>query len=126
MKRILTGPVLAAAVCTGGFVAAAPSKPNVIVSIADDLGYADLGFLPQAPADVKKYGTPGIDRLAKTGTYFSNAYGASLICSPSRAGLITGRYQQRWGNTYSNNTPLLGYKFAETLRPVGRRNARSV
>jgi len=69
-----------------------------VVIIADDLGYADMSFLPQAPADVKKYGTPGIDRLARTGTYFSNAYGASPICSPSRAGLITGRYQQRWGN----------------------------
>ncbi|ARN57168.1 sulfatase-like hydrolase/transferase [Sedimentisphaera salicampi] len=73
-------------------------KPNVVVIIADDLGYADMSFLPDAPEDVKKYGTPGFDRLAKTGTYFKNAYGTSPICSPSRTGLITGRYQQRWGN----------------------------
>lgn len=73
-------------------------RPNVVVIIADDLGYADMAFLPQAPADVKALGTPGFDRLARTGTYFENAYGTSPICSPSRAGLITGRYQQRWGN----------------------------
>lgn len=73
-------------------------NPNIVVIIADDLGYADMAFLPQAPEDVKKFGTPGFDRLAETGTYFAKAYGTSPICSPSRAGLITGRYQQRWGN----------------------------
>lgn len=74
------------------------SQPNVVVIVADDMGYADMAFLPQASADVKKYGTPGFDRLAKTGTYFTNAYATAPICSPARAGLITGRYQQRWGN----------------------------
>jgi len=71
------------------------SRPNVIVIVADDLGYADMSFLPQSPKDVH---TPAIDRLRKEGTYFSNAYSTSPICSPSRCGLITGRYQQRWGN----------------------------
>jgi arylsulfatase A-like enzyme len=88
---------LTASLCLGGH-ASAESLPNVVLIIADDLGYADLGFLPQAPADVKKYGTPAIDRLARTGVYFENAYASSPICSPSRAGLITGRFQQRWGN----------------------------
>ena len=74
------------------------AQPNVVIIIADDLGYADMAFLPQTPADVNKVGTPGFDRLARSGTYFTNAYGSSPICSPSRAGLITGRYQQRWGN----------------------------
>ncbi|MBF0198240.1 MAG: sulfatase-like hydrolase/transferase, partial [Planctomycetes bacterium] len=73
-------------------------KPNIVVIIADDLGYADMSFLPQAPADVKHFKTPGLDRLAATGTYFQNAYGTSPICSPSREGMITGRYQQRWGS----------------------------
>ena len=71
------------------------SHPNVLVIVADDLGYADMSFLEHAPEDVS---TPGIDRLAKEGTYFTNAYSTSPICSPSRCGLITGRYQQRWGN----------------------------
>ncbi|MGB0579060.1 MAG: sulfatase family protein [Limisphaerales bacterium] len=74
---------------------AAAERPNVIVIVADDLGYADLSFLRQSPKDVH---TPAIDRLRKEGTYFSNAYSTSPICSPSRCGLITGRYQQRWGN----------------------------
>ncbi len=70
-------------------------KPNVIVIVVDDLGYADMSFRPHCPADVK---TPGIDRLAKSGTFFTDAYSTSPICSPSRVGLLTGRYQQRWGN----------------------------
>jgi arylsulfatase A-like enzyme len=74
------------------------AAPNVIVIMADDLGYVDMSFLPDAPADVRKHGTPNIDRLAKAGTYFSTAYATSPICSPSRTGFITGRYQTRWGN----------------------------
>ena len=73
----------------------AETKPNVVIIVADDLGYADLSFLPQSPKDVR---TPALDQLAGDGTYFSNAYATSPICSPSRTGLITGRYQQRWGN----------------------------
>ena len=84
---LLSGTLSAAANIQG--------RPNIIVIVADDLGYADMSFLPKSPADVK---TPGIDRIAKQGTYFSNAYATSPICSPSRCGLITGRYQQRWGN----------------------------
>ncbi|TRX59159.1 sulfatase-like hydrolase/transferase [Fulvivirga sp. M361] len=70
-------------------------KPNIILVVIDDLGYADLGFLPHAASDVS---TPNIDRLASTSVFFSRAYATSPICSPSRAGLITGKYQQRWGN----------------------------
>ncbi len=80
---------------TAGTPVLGTESPNIIVIVADDLGYADMSFLPQAPSDVT---TPGIDRLAGMGTYFTNAYATSPICSPSRAGLITGRYQQRWGN----------------------------
>ena len=73
----------------------AAERPNVLIIMADDLGYADLSFLPQSPKDVD---TPSIDKLASEGTYFSNAYATAPICSPSRCGMITGRYQQRWGN----------------------------
>ncbi len=77
-------------------------KPNVVVIMVDDLGYADLGFLPCAPTDVKTVGTPFMDNIAKKGTYFTNAYATAPICSPSRAGFITGKYQQRWGNYWYN------------------------
>lgn len=77
--------------------ASASEKPNVVLILVDDLGYADMSFLPFASKDVQ---TPGIDRIAKEGVYFGNAYATSAICSPSRVGLATGRYQQRWGNVW--------------------------
>ncbi|MFC4995278.1 sulfatase [Rubritalea tangerina] len=82
--------------CLMASLEAAP-KPNIILFVIDDLGYADMSFLPFAAGDVE---TPGIDRIAKKGMYFSNAYATSPICSPARAGLATGRYQQRWGNNW--------------------------
>ncbi len=69
--------------------------PNILVIVIDDMGYSDMSFLSQSSDDVS---TPAIDKLAKNGTYFTNAYSTCPVCSPARAGLITGRYQQRWGN----------------------------
>lgn len=70
-----------------------PSQTNVILIISDDQGYADLGSADLAE-DVQ---TPNMDRLAAMGTRFTQAYATSPICNPSRAGIITGCYQQRWG-----------------------------
>jgi arylsulfatase A-like enzyme len=67
-------------------------KPNVIVILADDLGTGDVSFNGQ-----KKYNTPNIDRLAAEGINFKNAFCSAPICSPSRVGLLTGEYQQRYG-----------------------------
>lgn len=69
------------------------SKPNIIVIYTDDLGYADLG-IQGFEKDIK---TPHIDLLAKEGVRFTAGYVTSPQCSPSRAGLLTGRYQQRFG-----------------------------
>ena len=69
--------------------------PNIILIVCDDLGYADMSFLPQSARDVH---TPNIDRLARQGVYFQQAYATCPVSSPARAGIITGRYQQRWGN----------------------------
>jgi arylsulfatase A-like enzyme len=68
-------------------------KPNVVLIVADDLGYADLGCQGQSK-DVK---TPNIDALAASGVRFTNGYVSCPVCSPTRAGLLTGRYQQRFG-----------------------------
>ena len=92
-KLVLTACILAVLLSVPG--TSSGVRPNVLIIVADDLGYADMSFLRHSPKDVK---TPGIDRLAQAGTYFANAYSTSPICSPSRCGLITGRYQQRWGN----------------------------
>lgn len=67
-------------------------KPNFILIVADDLGYADLGFHGS-----KQIPTPNIDRLAKEGVVFSNGYVSSSVCSPSRAGLMTGKNQVSFG-----------------------------
>ncbi|WP_143307577.1 sulfatase-like hydrolase/transferase [Chitinophaga vietnamensis] len=70
-------------------------RPNVIVILADDLGYSDLHAFGN---EVIK--TPNIDALGKDGTRFTHAFSTAAICSPSRAGLMTGRYQQRFGFEY--------------------------
>ncbi|MCA1746025.1 MAG: sulfatase-like hydrolase/transferase, partial [Bacteroidales bacterium] len=68
------------------------NKPNIIVVLVDDAGYADFGFTGSEDLH-----TPNIDQLAQNGVVFSEAYVSATVCGPSRAGLITGRYQQRFG-----------------------------
>lgn len=66
--------------------------PNVVLIITDDLGYADIGSY--GARDIR---TPNIDRLARQGIRFTDFYANATTCTPTRAGLITGRYQQRYG-----------------------------
>lgn len=68
-------------------------QPNIIVIVADDLGNADVGY-HQQHNDIP---TPAIDALAKSGVYFNCGYVTAPVCGPSRAGLLTGRYQQSFG-----------------------------
>lgn len=68
-------------------------KPNVIVIVSDDQGYADAGF--QGARDIP---TPQLDAMAKDGVRCTRGYVTAPVCSPSRAGLLTGRYQQRFGH----------------------------
>jgi len=67
-------------------------KPNIIVLLLDDAGYADFGFM--GSKDLK---TPNIDKLASGGVVFTDAHVSATVCGPSRAGIMTGRYQQRFG-----------------------------
>ena len=67
--------------------------PNIIIILADDLGKNDITLY-----DSKGVETPNINRLADEGVVFTEAYSTSSVCNPSRAGLLTGRYQQRFGN----------------------------
>ena len=69
------------------------SKPNIIIILADDAGYSDFGFM--GSDEIK---TPNLDQLAFDGVVFNNAYVSASVCSPSRAGLLTGMYQQRFGH----------------------------
>ncbi len=76
--------------------APASSPPNVVILLADDLGYQDLGV--QGSQDIA---TPSIDRLFRDGVKFTNGYVSASLCSPSRAGLLTGRYQERFGHDFN-------------------------
>ncbi len=88
--------------CFLPLVSLASSQPNIILLYSDDAGYADFGFQPGCVDDMKKL-TPNIDSIAKDGVRLTDAYMSGCVCSPSRAGLMTGRYQQRFG--YDNNLP---------------------
>ncbi len=68
------------------------AKPNIVVILADDLGYGDVGVY-----GCKDVPTPHIDSIAKSGVRFTSGYADHPVCSPSRAGLMSGRYQQRFG-----------------------------
>jgi arylsulfatase A-like enzyme len=79
-------------ICAQALAPAVETRPNVIIILADDLGYADLGC--QGAKDLV---TPHIDSLATNGVRCTSGYVSCPICCPSRAGLMTGRYQQRFG-----------------------------
>ena len=87
----------AMAVCGGGLSAASrpmtpPRKPNVVLIVADDLGYGDLACFGN-----KIIRTPNVDRLARRGVSLMQHYSASPLCAPARAALLTGRYNHRTG-----------------------------
>jgi arylsulfatase A len=73
----------------------APRKPNFVIILADDLGYGDLEAY-----GTKAIRTPQLDRLAQEGVRFTQFYASANVCSPSRAGLLTGRYPVRTGVSY--------------------------
>src|SRR5688500_15545432 len=88
----------------------AQRKPNVIVILADDLVYADLGV--QGGKDVP---TPHIDSIGKNGARCTQAYVSCPYCSPTRAGLMTGRYQTRFGHEFNEGGPMNREKFGLPL-----------
>ena len=98
-------------------------KPNILLIVIDDQGYAD--FSPFKEHD-KSISTPNITRLGKSGTVFTQAYVTAPVCSPSRAGILTGKNQFRWDKTASwgpglpNNVKTI----AEYLKEAGYETAR--
>ena len=77
------------------------SRPNVIIIYADDLGYGDLGCY-----GCKDISTPNIDRLASEGVRFTDGYVSAPQCGPSRVGLLSGKYQNRFGYEYNPSSKL--------------------
>ncbi|MSU50989.1 MAG: sulfatase [Opitutus sp.] len=94
MKLLL--PFLLATALSSAAGAASAARPNVLLIVGDDLGYGELSCQgnPQIP-------TPHIDSIAKNGVRFTNGYVSGPYCSPTRAGLLTGRYQTRFGHEFN-------------------------
>ena len=94
------------------FLNAQNNKPNIIVIMTDDMGYADVGF-----NGCKDIPTPNIDRIANEGIRFDEGYVSFPVCGPSRAGFLTGRYQDRFGFTTNPsidpNNPIAGLPIEE-------------
>jgi len=95
-NTILLLAVLAGGATTARSQAEEAPRPNVVIIVADDLGYADVGF-----HGGKEIPTPHLDALAAGGARFTNGYVSCPVCSPTRAGLLTGRYQQRFGHEFN-------------------------
>ena len=78
-------------------VTAAPEAPNIVVILVDDLGYVDAGFSGSTVGYTSLVETPNLDGLAEEGVVFTDGYVTFSVCTPSRAGLLTGRYPSRFG-----------------------------
>lgn len=115
-----TAAVAIAACTTPPQLASTPTrKPNIIVVLADDLGYGDLGVF-----GARAIRTPNLDRMAAEGARLTTFYASANVCTPSRAGLLTGRYPIRTGlaqdvirQTDTHGLPLSEITIAEALKP---------
>jgi arylsulfatase A len=113
-----------------------PRPPNVVLILSDDLGWADLSCYGST-----FYETPNLDRLASQGIRFTNGYSSCPVCSPARAGILTGKYPARLHLTdwirgrpqwpyskllrleFEQQLPLAEITIAEALKPLGYRSA---
>ena len=101
LSATVTAALFATLSPSGPALAAPPSaansrRPNILLIVADDMGYGELGC--QGWKDIP---TPHIDSIARHGIRFTNGYVSCPVCSPTRAGLMTGRYQQRFGHEFN-------------------------
>ncbi len=108
-------PLLLLAACLlvgrGAAFAADPPdrKPNILILLGDDLGWGELGC--QGNTQIP---TPNIDAIAKSGVRFTQGYVSGPYCSPTRAGLMTGRYQTRFGHEFNSTAQKSGLALSET------------
>lgn len=89
--------------------AATETRPNILVFLCDDTGWAEFGFQGN-----KQIPTPNIDSLAQNGIRFTQGYVSGPYCSPTRAGLLTGRYQTRFGHEFNSTARQSGLSLDET------------
>ncbi|MBT4276453.1 MAG: sulfatase-like hydrolase/transferase [Verrucomicrobia bacterium] len=98
----------------------AEEKPNIVIILTDDQGYADVSYNPYSPPEVS---TPNIDALAHSSIICTQGYTSGHVCSPTRAGLMTGRFQQRFGiytaGEGGSGIPLDEVFIPQRLKPAG-------
>jgi arylsulfatase A-like enzyme len=107
--------------CVAGLSSSVAARPNIVLIVADDLGYGDLGCYGGSTA------TPHLDRMAAEGIRFTDFHSNGPMCSPTRAALLTGLYQQRFGPEFEAalgpeiglGLPLKAITLPELLKPAG-------
>jgi arylsulfatase A len=115
MKRHLILWLLASLCGASGGALAAEGRPNVVLILADDLGWGDVGFNGRT-----EWRTPNLDKLAGEGTAFKRFYTAAVVCAPSRAALMTGKYSIHDGVSRNNDDlPAREVTIAEALKKRG-------
>src|SRR5436190_23618454 len=111
----------------GPRASAVQARPNILLIVTDDMGYGDIGL-----HDGHDIPTPNIDALMKSGIRFTDAYVSGPFCSPTRAGLMTGKYPQRFGHEFNvgggpaaalDGLPLTETTIADRLKAAGYRTA---
>src|SRR5436309_3540150 len=96
-------------------VRAEQSRPNIVLILADDLGWGDVGFNGR-----REWRTPNLDRLARQGMRFTRWYAAATVCAPSRAALMTGKYTIHNGVSTNNaDLPRSQVCLPAALKPLG-------
>lgn len=121
INTILYFSLLFLASCGRDARKASVDRPNIVVLLVDDAGYADFGFM-----GCEDLQTPNLDRLANNGMIFTDAHVSATVCAPSRAGLLTGQYQQRFGFECNALTNFEGidtseWTIADAMRSAGYR-----
>lgn len=118
LQHLRASALVAVAVVAAGSTGSA-SAANAVLIVSDDQGYADISCYPGAD----EARTPNIDRLANEGARFTNGYASCPVCAPTRAGLLTGRYQQRFGFYEASDSraglPTGQMTLADVLRDAG-------
>jgi len=136
LRRSIAALAIMSVAISGGISLGAEAKPNVVLIVIDDLGWADLGCYGS-----KFHKTPHLDTLATEGIRFTQAYAACPVCSPTRAAIMTGRYPQRMNITtwlpgypdrpehrlkqpeVNQQLPAAETTIAEALKPAGYASA---
>src|SRR5688500_18595355 len=111
-RACLPACILALAVlATASGAGAEKRPPNIVIFLSDDVGYGEYGF-----QGYREIPTPNIDSIARSGVRFTQGYVSGPYCSPTRAGLLTGRYQTRFGDVFNGGGPMCGQEFGLTLK----------